>query len=359
MSEDEQKKHSGNDASQDTSAHVENKTRLSRLANGWQGLVRGGLIALLGGLSAMWISEHYNAPAMLLALLLGLALHFIYEDERIATGINWVAKDVLRIGVALLGLRIVFSDIAQNGIAAPLIILAAMLISFIVGAFGARMLKLRSEFGSLSAGAVAICGVSAAVAIAAVLPRRDGEGEELAIVVVSVTALSTIAMIIYPILSGALNFDDHMAGVFIGGSIHDVAQVVGAGYSISPEAGDTATYIKLMRVALLLPVVIVISAFSTRKSAPMSKGRMLVPLFLVAFFALATVNSFGWVSAPIASLGADLSRTLLVISIFAIGAKSNLKGVMSVGPRPLILILAETIAMAVVIAGALALTRAM
>ena len=316
---------------------------------------RGALVAIIGGISAMWLSEHYQTPAMLMALLLGLALHFLHDDERIAVGIDWAAGDLLRIGVALLGFRVAMGDIVAGGYGGPLIVVAAMAGTFLFGAIAARFLNLTSDFSRLSAGSVAICGVSAAIAIASVLPKRDGDDEELAVVIIAVTALSTIAMIFYPIISAAFSFDAQMAGIFIGGSIHDVAQVIGAGYTISDEAGDTATYIKLMRVALLLPIVLIIGAASQKLKNAQKGMRGLIPNFLILFVIFAMANSFGWVNQTIIDVGSDLSRALLIVAIFAIGAKSQLKDILSIGPRPFMLICAQTIIMALIVIGGLVL----
>ena len=309
---------------------------------------RGIAICAIGALASSWLSEHYQTPVMLLALLLGLALHFLCEDEKIAHGVEWVAKGLLRVGVALLGLRIAFGDIVSGGWVGPLIIVFAMLATFATGAILSRLLGLTKPFGWLSAGSVAVCGVSAAIAISSVLPKRKSADEELAVVVISVTALSTLAMIFYPVIASVLSFDDVMAGMFIGGSIHDVAQVVGAGYSISGEAGDTATYIKLMRVALLLPIVFIIGA-SSRNAASSDERPPLLPGFLVVFIALAIINSLGW-TIPAVNHGVGMiSRTFLVMAIFAIGVKSQLKDIFKVGPKPFILICSETIIMAAVV----------
>ena len=313
---------------------------------------RGIAICVIGALASSWLSEHYQTPVMLLALLLGLAFHFLSEDEQIAHGVEWVARGLLRVGVALLGLRIAFGDIISGGWLGPVIIVIAMLATFLTGAFLARQLGLTMPFGWLSAGSVAVCGVSAAIAISSVLPKRDEADEELAVVVISVTALSTLAMIFYPVIASALAFSDVMAGMFIGGSIHDVAQVVGAGYSISEAAGDTATYIKLMRVALLLPIVFIIGA--TSRSASSSEERPpLLPGFLVVFVALAIVNSLGWTIPSVNAGIGMISRTFLVMAIFAIGVKSRLKDIFKVGPRPFVLICSETLVMAVVVVAGL------
>ena len=315
---------------------------------------RGVLVCAIGGVAAFWLSEHYAAPVMLLALLLGLTLNFLYKDECMKHGIDWVARDVLRIGVGLLGLRILFTDIITEGVTGPLIVAAAMIVTFIAGAVIAKMMKLSAPFARLSAGSVAVCGVSAAIAISAVLPKRKNSDNELAVVIISVTALSTLAMIIYPIVAAQLSLGDHDAGIFIGGSIHDVAQVVGAGYSISEDAGDTATYIKLMRVALLLPIVLLIG-IASRGDFESTNKPPLLPGFLIGFLILATLNSLGVIPIEVSSFGNHLSRAFLVLSIFAIGAKTRLGELFKVGVKPLLLVCCETIVMAVIVIAGLLL----
>lgn len=162
-------------------------------------------------------------------------------------------------------------------------------------------------------------------------------------------------MITYPLIASMLGLPDHLAGLFIGGSIHDVAQVVGAGYSISPEAGDIATYIKLLRVALLLPIVMIIFfSFKSRSkdtvNEPIStKLTTFVPSFLIVFFVLALLNNLALIPEVIVQIIQTLSNGLLVIAIVAIGVKTSLKQIASVGWKPVFLLTSETIFFAVFI----------
>jgi len=161
-------------------------------------------------------------------------------------------------------------------------------------------------------------------------------------------------MISYPILVNYLGFSDELAGVFIGGAIHDVAQVVGAGYTISPEAGDVATYIKLLRVALLMPIVMMVFfAFKERDSQMEAGVSAFIPGFLIMFFLLAFLKNIGVIPAWLIEVIRVVSSNLLVVAIAAIGIKTSLKQVLSVGWRPVLLMGSETVLLASLIVGSL------
>ncbi|WP_091743242.1 YeiH family protein [Phenylobacterium immobile] len=303
----------------------------------------GALVAIAVALSAQWVSQHYGAPVMLFALLFGMTFNFLHEDGRCVAGIEFTSKVVLRIGVALLGARITLEQIAGLGAGPILIVIAAVATTILLGVGLGRALKLSPTFGILSGGAVAICGASAALAIAAVLPRHPDSERDTVLTVVAVTTLSTIAMITYPLLTVLLGLDHASAGVFLGGTIHDVAQVVGAGYTISPETGDVATYVKLLRVTLLLPVVFLIAFVAMRRSrAAEPKAKASVPLFLIGFAALVALGSFGMISRPISDTASAVSRWCLVAAIAALGMKTSFKTLMTVGWKPLAMLVAET-----------------
>lgn len=319
---------------------------LSSCKTNYSGVTISVIIALASGA----LATRYDAPVMLFALLLGLVMHFLYETPKYQSGIDFSSRALLRVAVALLGVRIAFSDIVSLGITPPVIVVASMGIMIAFGVLFARVLGLSKVFGVLSAGSVAVCGVSAAAAISTVLPQKEYEEKFFALTVISITTLSTIAMIVYPLIASYLGLPDDLAGVFIGGSIHDVAQVVGAGYSISSEAGDIATYIKLLRVALLLPIVMIIFFAFKERDAKMEGGvSTFIPTFLIGFFILALMNNIGLIHVEVASVIKTLSSWCLVVSIAAIGVKTSLKQIISVGWKPVVLITAETIIFAVLI----------
>ncbi|MCL4676291.1 MAG: putative sulfate exporter family transporter, partial [Pararhodobacter sp.] len=202
------------------------------------------------------------------------------------------------------------------------------------------------RFGLLTGGSVAICGASAAMAISAVLPRNEHSERNLIFTVLSVTVLSTLAMIAYPILAAVLDLDATASGVFLGGTIHDVAQVVGAGFSVSDEVGEVATLVKLIRVTMLAPVVLIISLairWQVADQTPSGKKPPIIPFFVLAFLGFAALNSLGGVPAAASDLMASLSRWALLVSVAAVGMKTSLKRIFEVGRQAIILVVAETL----------------
>jgi len=310
----------------------------------------GLLVAITIGLAADWLAGHYKAPVMLFALLFGMAFHFLHEDRgRCVAGIEFASKAVLRTGVALLGARITAQQIAELGPVPIAMVVAGVTSTLLLGLLLSRLLGLSRAFGALSGGSVGVCGASAALAIASVLPKTKESERDVILAVVVVTGLSTLAMILYPMLVTAIGLDHRHAGLFLGGTIHDVAQVVGAGYMISPQTGDIATYVKLLRVAMLLPVVatiaFVIANFDKQGggAGAAGKARVPIPTFLFGFAALVALNSLGVLPKPAVAAASDVSRWCLVVAIAALGMKTSFKALLEAGWRPLVAMVLETL----------------
>ncbi|MFT4792883.1 MAG: putative integral membrane protein (TIGR00698 family) [Paracoccaceae bacterium] len=322
----------------------------------WAALMRrlydygpGIAVSVVVAAAAKFLSEHYGAPAMLMALLLGIAFHFLAEEGRCAVGIGFTSRAVLRIGVALLGARISVDLLIGLGPELIALVVLGVVATIGFGLLGARLLGRGWRFALLTGGAVAICGASAAMAIAAVLPRNERSERNLIFTVLAVTVLSTLAMIAYPVIAQALGLDDLATGVFLGGTIHDVAQVVGAGFSVSEQTGETATLVKLIRVTMLAPVVLIFS-LGIRSFAEADQGGgprpPLVPVFVLGFLALAAMNSVGMIPPGVGAALGDLSRWALLVSIAAVGMRTSLKSILGVGSQAIVLIVAETVFLA-------------
>ncbi|MGA8134066.1 MULTISPECIES: putative sulfate exporter family transporter [unclassified Pseudomonas] len=313
-------------------------------------LVPGLVISLIVAAAASFLSEHYGAPVMLFALLLGMALNFLAGEGACKAGIEFTARTVLRMGVALLGMRITLEQIAALGWKPVALVVILVVVTIGVSVVAAKALGFQRLFGLLTGGATAICGASAALALAAALPNHPQKERATLFTVIGVSALSTTAMILYPMIANWLSLSPKLAGVFLGATIHDVAQVVGAGYSMSTETGDTATVVKLMRVAMLVPVIVAGAMVTRMQGAdPTGKRPPLLPWFAVGFVLLACLNSTGWVIPVVQGAVNELSRWSLVVSISALGMKTQLKELAAVGIKPILLMVGETVFLAVLV----------
>nr|WP_274709357.1 putative sulfate exporter family transporter [Nitratireductor luteus] len=308
------------------------------------------LVCLVIAAAAQFLADHYGAPQMLFALLIGMAVHFLADDVKTAPGIGFASSTVLRIGVALLGLRITLDQISGLGAFAVVWVALGVLATILFGYALGRFTRAGSRLGVLSGASVGICGASAALAVAAIMPRDKDQERNTIFVVITVTTLSTISMIAYPILAQALGLSDNEAGLFLGGTIHDVAQVVGAGYSVSEETGNVSTVVKLFRVVLLVPVVLVLG-FVWRQGEGVAAGagklpRVPLPSFVTGFIALVLVNSFMPLPEAVNAVLVDASRWCLVTAIAALGIKTSLQSLGEVGFLPVLMIVLETVLLA-------------
>ena len=308
----------------------------------WRAYVPGLLVTALAALSAGYLSDHYGAPLTLMALLTGLALNFLNADARLAPGLAFASQTLLRVGIVLVGLRVTFAQVIDLGPVALFALLVIVVLTLAAGVLAARVLGFSAAFGTLAGGAVAICGASAAMALATLLGERRISQAQLAMVLVGVSAMSALAMFAYPIVAHAAGFGDVSAGFMIGASIHDVAQALGAGYSFSDAAGETAAIVKLARVAFLAPALAVTALFFKPEGGKRN-GIAALPWFVLGFFALAAVNSFGVVPEVAGIYASNLATALLACAVTATGIRSPMSSVLAAGPRPLLVIVSASL----------------
>jgi len=302
-------------------------------------------------------------PAMVIALLLGMALHPLARRPAFAPGTTFAVKTLLRWAIALLGLRISLSDLAGMVLSAALLTAFAMAVTIAAGFVLARLGGLSRGYGALAGASTAICGASAALATATVLPDYRGRSADIAFSVVMANAISTLAMVGYPPLLAALGFSPIETGTLIGSAVHDMAQLVGAGYSISEPAGNTAVVVKLFRVMLLLPAVLAIGYWLSAGASEGPRARVPVPGFALVFLGLVVVNSLVGGStleafyAPVKTVLSEVSRWGLLIAIAALGLGTSVGSILETGWRHIIVYLGVTAILFLVAAGGVALLR--
>ncbi|HYZ48115.1 MAG TPA: putative sulfate exporter family transporter [Sphingomonas sp.] len=299
-------------------------------------------VTALAALAAAWLGDHYHAPLMLMGLLIGLAFNFLSADARLHAGLGFASKTLLRWGIVLVGLQVTVWQIAALGWPSFVAIGLMILIVMGVGTLTSRALGLGAAFGTLAGGSVAICGASAALALSSVLGEKRINQAQLTLVLVAVSAASALAMSTYPILSAALGLSPHAAGFLLGASIHDVAQALGAGYSMGEVQGQTAAIVKLTRVSLLAPTLLLVT-LALPKDDGAKTGAPLVPWFIVTFLALTAFNSVVALPAPVASTAKIGTTALLLLAVVATGIRSPMHLLLKQGWRASMPVVAATV----------------
>lgn len=318
----------------------------------WRDHAPGVIVALLAALAAAVLADRYEAPLTLLALLIGLALNAVGSNARLAPGLGFASRELLRWAIVLVGARVTLDQMLALGPASLIAVVSIVAVAIGVGVLAARLLGLGAAFGALSGGAVGICGASAAMALAATLGQRIREAE-LTLVLVGTSVMSSLALILYPAICQWVGLDDVQSGFVLGAAIHDVAQTLGAGYAVSETAGQTATIVKMTRVALLAPVLALVAMAFHRSPAEAGSSRAapLLPWFVIGFFAVAGVNSTGMIPVELSDLAATLSSWLLAVSIAATAMRSPLAELVRAGPKPLLVgVLASVASLAAALA---------
>lgn len=305
-------------------------------------LLPGLVVVGLATLAAAYISDLYGAPLTLMALLVGLALNFLHGDQRLKSGLTFASGTLLRLSIVLVGAQVTTAHLATLGPSSALAILLIVAITVGSGALAGRWLGLGPAFGTLAGGAVAICGASAALALSTVLGERRINGAQLALVLVGISAVSSLAMVLYPILAHSLGLSDTAAGFLLGASIHDVAQTLGAGYSFSAEAGEVAAIVKMGRVALLAPALIAVALLFPERGSG-TRRSFLPPWFVIGFFAVAAASASGIVPGEASETARNVSRGLLAAAVTATGIRSPMNNLLHSGARPFVVIVAATL----------------
>jgi len=272
------------------------------------------VVAVSAAAGAPLLARVVPIPAMVIALFIGIGLNSLARRPLFQPGIVFCLKTILRWAVALLCLRIALGEIAALGATTALLVIVSMAATLTTGFLLARVFALQPAYGALAGAGTAVCGASATLATSIILPDYKGKETDVAFVIVAVNALSTAAMVLYPLVCVALGFDPQATGVMLGATIHDVAQVVGAGYAVSEAAGNTAVVVKLFRVLLMLPLVLIIAWLFARRTIATAAAKIPIPVFALVFVALCVLNSITASLPAVAPTFAQIKAPLIEAS---------------------------------------------
>lgn len=324
------------------------------------GVLLSAIVAVIGYVAAPYVARFAPIPNMVIALIVGIALNPIATRPATQPGMAFCVRTVLRWAVALLGLRVALADIAALGLGTGILIIVSMVLTIVSGFVFARWYGRSAGFGALVGVGTAVCGASATLATSTVVPDYQGKQADIAFVVVSLNALATLAMLAYPPLCVLFGFDSQTTGVMLGGTIHDVAQVVGAGYAVSDTVGNAAVIVKLFRVFLLLPVVLAVGWYFTRQGVRHGEARVPVPVFAIVFLILCLINSaipfmppLTPLYAPVKSVLVEASTWGLLLAIGALGLGTSVKTIVGLGWRHIVTVVLSTLVILAVVTGGL------
>lgn len=315
-------------------------------------MLPGVLLAALVAAGARLASELLRLPfdEVLVAILAGLLLaNLVGLPGLFAPGLRLCSQTVLRVGVALLGARLTLETLAAIGAEALSLVVVAMAAALAATLLLGRALRIPARLALLIGVGTAVCGNSAIVATA---PLLKADAREVGLAVATITLFGTMALFVYPLLGAALQLEDAAFGLWAGVAINDTSQVVAAGTAYSEPARDVATAVKLMRNALMAPLIVIIALWWPRTEAAstseVGRGvRAAVPLFVVAFLLLAVLRTQGAITVEQAAVMSEPSKVFVLVALAAIGLQIRLTELRSVGPRPLLAGLAAAALLAV------------
>lgn len=301
----------------------------------WPGLLLTGAI----GAAAFGLHRLPGFGALsplILAILIGMAVHNVIGTPAAAkAGVKFSLRRILRAGIVLLGLQLTLGQVAAVGPLGGALIAVTLVATFAFTTWLGRRLGVEAGLAQLIAAGTAICGASAVIATNEVTRAGD---EYVAYAVACVTVFGSLSMVLYPVLGGLLPLGAHGYGLWAGASIHEVAQVVAAGYQRGSDAGDFATIAKLTRVLMLAPVVLVLGRRAARgRSGQGGTQAAPMPWFVIGFLGMVLVASTGWVPAQVHAQTTVLTQFLLAVALAAMGLETDIRKLKAMGLRPLLL----------------------
>jgi len=309
-----------------------------RLDSVWNGVIPG--VVLVAMITAVAFSAHnVSGFALFSPMILAVVAGMVYSNvlgtpAHAKAGIAFSQKRLLRFAIVLLGFQLTLGQVVSIGAGGVGIVAATLGATFLFTVTLGRLIGVDAKLAQLIAAGTSICGASAIVATNIVTDARD---EDVTYAVASITLFGTVAMLGFPLLAPALGLDQHAFGLWAGASIHEVAQVIGAGFQNGTQSGEIATVAKLTRVAMLAPMVILLGLMARRKSSDQAAARPPMPWFVAAFIVVVALNSLVTVPAEVKSAMALATTIMLTMGLAAMGLQADISQLRSRGLRPLAL----------------------
>ena len=332
--------------SQPPAASAEPYPQDHRPGGWWLGLALTGALAWVGtSLAQLHGVQRSGLSGLTVTILLGIIAGntlFARIASHAAAGVDFSKSALLRTGIILYGFRITFQQIAEVGWSGLLIDALMVGLTFVIAVqLGTRVFRLDRQTAMLIGAGSAICG---AAAVMATEPVVRGQAHKVTVAVATVVVFGTLAMFIYPLLYGQLGLSQHAFGIFAGSTIHEVAQVIAAGRSVSEEVAGMAVIEKMLRVMMLAPFLLLLSASQSHRDSgrhatggAAGKPRLMIPWFALLFIAAAAINSLQLLPAGIVSGLVQIDTLLLAMAMAALGLRTHFGAIRQAGVRPLLL----------------------
>lgn len=313
----------------------------SPAGNRWQALLPG--LALGGAVTAAaFLLRSLELPGLtrisplMLAIMIGMLVrNTLGRPEAARAGLAFSLRGPLRLGIILLGLQVTLAEILGIGWSGLLILAFALLSTYLFTLWLGGRLGVAPGLATLIAAGTGVCGASAIVAANTVV--RDGD-ESVAYALATVTLFGTIAMFSYPLIGAALHMPTEVYGLWSGASVHEVAQVVAAGFARGQAEGEFATVAKLARVLMLAPLVIGMGLWAARQTQGGSRtGSPPIPWFVFGFLALVLLSDTGWIDPQLRSYANLATQILLTFALAAVGLETDIRRLIAQGWQPLLL----------------------
>lgn len=280
-----------------------------------------------------------NLNSLTLAIIIGmiignLFLRFIPRNWRY--GITFSAKKLLRLAIILYGFRITFQQIFAVGVQGLIADIIMLITTYLLGYYlGTRLFKLDKDLCMLTAIGSSVCGAAAVLGTDSMLKAKS---HKVSLAVSTVVLFGTISMFLYPVLANLGVLPPDVFGIYIGSTVHEVAQVVAAGSAISPEVTDTAVIVKLTRVMMLVPYLFMLGWYLAKKSNT-QRTKVPIPWFAILFVVMCGVNSLNIIPGNITAGIVEFDVLLLTLAMFALGVETNFEKIKGLGLKPILLAL--------------------
>ena len=313
-------------------------------------MLHGVLLITLFSCAAFYIGDMAFVKSLSLSpMIVGIILGMLYANslrnnlpETWVPGIKFCSKRVLRIGIILYGFRLTFQDVTAVGFPAICIDAIVVVVTICGGMLIGRLLKMDKDISLLTSVGSSICGAAAVLGAESAIKAKP---YKTAVAVSTVVIFGTTAMFLYPILyrNGVFALSPEEMGIYTGATVHEVAHVVGAGNAMGDDVSTTAIIVKMIRVMMLVPVLLVISYFVARKAMShgngTQKGTVDIPWFAILFLVVIGFNSFNLLPAGVVDWINTFDTFLLTMAMTALGAETSIDKFRKAGAKPFVLAL--------------------